>query len=1793
MCLPRTLGLAPAIFLALFLSAASGQSCLTESEPNDVLDNARTANGAFCIDGHGGTRDQDLVIWVLSEQGAQSLWQMSVAAGPGTAARLKLFALQLEADGTIAGQTSLLDRSGVTDRAASAVDSLLLEPGTYALAVAATEGSYRLDVAAVEPLPAAINAANVPPQTGGFEMFSAPVADAVVIPWTVTQDNAASTWTLSLLVPPASRARLTVSDVDGAELATSAKVDERGVVRLADLGLPSGNYLIVLDGGRDPTQGLLEAQASGRFDDRHEAEPNDRPEQASAFDPQAAVSGRLFASADEEVDTFQFHVGAALAGRVIDIVARAAQGHDLDLRLLDATGEVLLRRQSESGIVRFAKLGLEPGAYLLRLSGPTGAGNAYDLWVEDTGPRISGREWEPNDTLNLPGPFGPNDAVQGDFDGRDTDFYMLEVTGALQLWRLQVVGDQVTELRLVDSNGDTTARAEGQPGERIVRLSNLLLAPGLHRIAVEGTGGGYLLRALPIGPPTTDAVQTWEDAEAVVSANEAGQVTNEIEPNGTVSRAMALAPGVQRTGQIASSNDRDLYRFFLGADERVRIALNAPPGVELRADLGWGSARAHVARLLAVPSEGGVSQMVWDGLLPAGDYYLEIRADKHGLQPYGLLLERINFFIRPADIEPNDNWWQAGDVPESLRLSGELLAGDEDWYRLPALPAEAAFSATLQSDDPSVAGRIWLEAVAEVPPAVGDSWPTPDANTVRTLSGSDAAGWQGTLPAGVPLYLGVSGDTTRTYDIRLTIDGLTPRADPGPPSVGATLTLDRGEIAAFLVERQAIPGALRIENEGEAPLTLEVDGHVGDSRWRLVVPGQTVDLNPGQVVTLPIVLDVAADAWAGPPVAVDVAVRVPGSAAAVLAEVAIAPTVGGAAAHPTPGWTAPSAMLGGQNVGWSAHGAAVVDTEEPLNNGLVQSNNAAYWRNRVLVALDPTIDLAGDAPVPLAGVVLSPAITVTPVGNLRRFRILVSHDGETFAPVLEAALTPRPEPQAFAFAETVMATHLRLDPIDSHGGDGRGQGATLGDLAAIADPGFTLAPAGFDIGREELGAHIVWTLPQFDASGITSPGSRPPQVRLAADWDQPVEWVLGFYRNRAAQVTALTWRFSDERSSSNDVHGDIEVLAATAGPLGPWRSLGIWEIEPGPDGAVPPFRPAEPVWARYLRFVITPEAGTRRIDLADTIGVVERPVDDTYRSILGQWSSTTRDAIYEHLLPPQPAVTEADDNDSPERADPLALAETAAGTVERSVDEDWFRVTVAEPGRLTLTLDRRAGLDVAVRLQDASGIEIPFEAIEESEEARRYLAWVDAGDHHVLVTEPPRSILLTWDTSGSVASYVDAIFQAVRSFALGISPGIEEINFIPFDKRPLLLLSDWAADPARAFATLHAYDRRNVSSSDAQLTLLTASDALVDREGVRAIVVITDAESPGFDRTADLWRSLALSNPRIFTIGVPHGARDAAARSTENLLQDWAFLNNGFYQYLSSEAAVEVAFRRLAAWLRRPAGFALRVDHEAVERAPGLLQVVGAPDAAGMVSHGAIEVILDASGSMLQRIEGTRRIAIAKAVLAEMVTDILQPGTPFVLRVFGQGPPDSCETGLVAPLAPLDPAALTALIDPIQPTNLARTPIGASLALVADDLAGIVGPRLIVLLTDGEETCDGEPAAAIQALRQAGLEVRINIVGFAIDDPALADTFGQWATAGGGSYFSAADQDSLREALFTSVRPAFEVLRGDAVIATGRVGGESVTLPSGRYNLRVLSVPEYRVEDVVVGPEIATIVTIE
>ena len=172
--------------------------------------------------------------------------------------------------------------------------------------------------------------------------------------------------------------------------------------------------------------------------------------------------------------------------------------------------------------------------------------------------------------------------------------------------------------------------------------------------------------------------------------------------------------------------------------------------------------------------------------------------------------------------------------------------------------------------------------------------------------------------------------------------------------------------------------------------------------------------------------------------------------------------------------------------------------------------------------------------------------------------------------------------------------------------------------------------------------------------------------------------------------------------------------------------------------------------------------------------------------------------------------------------------------------------------------------------------------------------------------------------------------------------------------------------------------------------------------------------------------------------------------------------------------------------------------------------------------------ILDASGSMQEIVGGQTKMAAAQAVLAQVVPAVA-PEVKIGLAAYGHRRENDCaDVEILVPPGTEDRVALLARIAAMQPKGM--TPISAAVTQVADQLKGRAAETTVVLVSDGQETCGGDPCAVVRALKAAGVKFVMHVVGFAVTaaDQAQLECIAQ---AGGGKYFAAADAAGLLTAL--------------------------------------------------------------
>jgi Ca-activated chloride channel family protein len=168
--------------------------------------------------------------------------------------------------------------------------------------------------------------------------------------------------------------------------------------------------------------------------------------------------------------------------------------------------------------------------------------------------------------------------------------------------------------------------------------------------------------------------------------------------------------------------------------------------------------------------------------------------------------------------------------------------------------------------------------------------------------------------------------------------------------------------------------------------------------------------------------------------------------------------------------------------------------------------------------------------------------------------------------------------------------------------------------------------------------------------------------------------------------------------------------------------------------------------------------------------------------------------------------------------------------------------------------------------------------------------------------------------------------------------------------------------------------------------------------------------------------------------------------------------------------------------------------------------------------------ILDASGSMWGQIDGTTKIEIAKQVMTELIQE-LPDQADVGLVAYGHRRKGDCEdVEQLVPLQAIDKQLLTERIEAISPKG--KTPITRSVEQTAQALRSVEDETIIFLVSDGKESCAGDPCALVKQLRAAGIKFTMHVIGFDVTEEERAQ-LECMAQAGGGTYFTAKTAQEL------------------------------------------------------------------
>ncbi|MGY6532837.1 VWA domain-containing protein [Glycocaulis sp.] len=1748
---------------------------LFEQEPNNTPDQARRFAGHGVLIGNVSGRDQDAWMWTVEDEDADHLWSIELVAETTGLVRLDIIELSYHEAGAIdrAVESGLVgalpstsqDSAGLisgsqthislqTSRGRPVVrqDELLLPPGEYLIGMSGAEagGDYEVHVrrgrrAALTPagevarnddggviVPAGEE--RVVMTEGGSGTFALDIPD---------DQEDGQLWQVSVIGGLGARLSASLSDADGGQLAAPVTASPLRQ-HWRNVALEPGARLEVEATGRDAQVGIAAVSLTplGIAAPGEEREPNDTLERANWTDlAEDGFAGTLDGVRD--TDYFAFALDDTQTDGSQTLIIEHGSGQELLACLEDFAGREPICRRSNAERFAFGPLQLEPGDYAMHLRAPRARSETVDYTVSlETGPAPAATiARQPNDRADWAAPMEAGRPVRAETDIRRWFWFELPVSGLPQLWRFQVNGDAVRQLQVREAEfGRTIAsNSYGRPSG-VMRLDRLTLLPGRYLVGVEAEAD-IMLRAISMGQPEPG----WE-----------------VEPNDNALTANALTLGETMQGNF-HHGDTDMFTFTTHGWSQVRVSATPPGDTGARLRLLHGS---HEIAQSAMIEDGRIEIA---GRLPAGDYFVELRGQSPSELEYALTVD----IAAPWEVFDGPLIADRPPLAEQLPADGRVPIDRETlvarmvshWIALPVAEAERDVTVGIESGG----ARTLAILNSDLEPAAEGG-------------GQAGEALEATVPAGEAWLIHAQGFTGAPV---LMVD------DPAlaEPDDAWTAALSGGEtLAAWRPERQRVEAELVVVNTGDEPALPDVEIATSRSDARISYDALAGPLEPGARAVIAVSVDMPA--WLPP----DAPAILWARAGGVTAELRLDVETGAAPANPHAD-RADEDLAGLVNLAWDALGARFTTDPEPrdrafhLINNTVGGDTGLRW-HEVLGEPLPVIELAGGGG-DIHALVLDQTSSLPIQQRWRRVRVEHSAGGADFEHLLTAELDVGDGQYVFRLDEPVAATHLRVTPLSDWGSRSRAGERTntvsgTGLIMALGEPGEAIQPNLLD---PALGGHIVWADGaqhigrSFLHGGLQrGRGTRAFHQREERRQTVDRDLVAGFHQQRLARIEALEWRTG--RAQSAQGPQSVAVSVSETGPLGPWTRAGAIEVSDG-EGRL---AFDEPLLARYVRFEF--EAADRGFTVPEHIAAYEADSLQSRRSILGHWGWYTHEG-------PEEVAQQAFDGDvdaASSASSPLPLDDGRRGRLEAVGDVRAYTVNVPDGANtLDITLRESVSERAAVSLHGPDGeAEIVWER--RADHRHGTAIGLTPGEYRIELEEPVRSIAIVWDGSGSISDHQPAIFRALSEFADGLVPEQEVANVIPLGFPPLI--DGWAeygVQLSQALASVDTESRRfrlDPATSDAETGLLIAARRLDGREGERAIILIADAELITPHRS-ELWPMLDRVRPRIFALAMNpgnYGSDTAKLLHERNLTMNWAMAAGGRYSYSTSTPALLRNLEAAMHEIRQPTEFLISADTGWSDPPePGSLSVISGeePAVAGSVVH----MIFDASGSMLRRMTGGRRIDVARTIAHEVIAERIPSSVPVALRAFGHTEPGSCETELlVAPSAGNHEDVLAA-VQRIEAINLARTPLAASLAAVPDDLEAFAGQRqLVVMLTDGEETCDGNVEAELERLMDSGVEIRLNIVGFHIDQAGLRDEFERLAEMGGGVYFDTRDGDGLSQALARSVAAEFTVRdTSGALVARGRVDEDPVELEAGRYTLQIDGQED---REIVIEPDSETVI---
>jgi hypothetical protein len=215
-----------------------------------------------------------------------------------------------------------------------------------------------------------------------------------------------------------------------------------------------------------------------------------------------------------------------------------------------------------------------------------------------------------------------------------------------------------------------------------------------------------------------------------------------------------------------------------------------------------------------------------------------------------------------------------------------------------------------------------------------------------------------------------------------------------------------------------------------------------------------------------------------------------------------------------------------------------------------------------------------------------------------------------------------------------------------------------------------------------------------------------------------------------------------------------------------------------------------------------------------------------------------------------------------------------------------------------------------------------------------------------------------------------------------------------------------------------------------------------------------------------------------------------------------------------------------------------------------------------VVAGNGVEYILDVSSRMDLPAEGSdsSRLIVARNVMAETI----RPSRAEVaaLRFFGSGAlTQACQdTDLVVPLAPDNQARIAQELTAVSSGEAPDSALAEAMIAAIRDLAPVTGPRSLVVVTGGYDSCQAEAGRMVaQEAARAGIDLRTFVIGFQVAAEEAEAIKELVALTGNALYLDAPDEAALVAAL-QRVQTYVDNPTGENLAAVQQIAAETAAV---------------------------------